>query len=547
MKHVRSPSNVERHEQAFFVRQFIVAATGLLYWTMAAKPGAPTSPFIPIVLAVVLNVVYYVLAARRVFYPQVKWIQIPVDLALWTWLIQLTGGPGSLFYPLYAFEIMLAALTLSVAGCAYASVLSILLYSFVAYSWPGPFAFSAIAPRLAMFAGAGAVFALLIRKLATNERLVRLLNEQLRHKVHITTTEEDAVLDGMSCGLVGIDTDSKVTMFNRRAEEITGLREAEVLGQSCADILGSENPDCGSVVETLEDGRPSPETEVDVTINGRAKRLALSCFALPQGFPTRSVCVFQDKTDVRELERRTIRAETLSGLGAMAATLAHELRTPLTAIGGFAAVLHDRLVERPKDAEIADKIERGVKSLEIVTRQLLGFTETPELSRTDIKLSEVVEATMEMLPETAKASVRLYVNGKDEAISVLGDPIQLRQAFLNVILNACEAAPDDGEIRVTLRRHGDEAQLEVVDNGPGVPEDLSTRIFLPFFTTKKGGTGLGLAFSEKLIRAHGGQLTLDTVAGEGAVFTARLPLSNGQQPDASRSETIAAGVGGEAI
>ncbi len=128
---------IERHEQAFFARQFMVAAAGVIYWLTSMKPGAPALPFVPIGLAVLLNVLYYGLAARRIFYPQIKWVQIPLDLALWSWLIYLTGGPSSFFYPLYAFEIMLSAITLSVAGCAYSSVLSIVLYSIVCHVWPG--------------------------------------------------------------------------------------------------------------------------------------------------------------------------------------------------------------------------------------------------------------------------------------------------------------------------------------------------------------------------------------------------------------------------
>jgi PAS domain S-box-containing protein len=535
----RSHSSEERHEQAFFARQFIVAATGVVYWIMTSGTGTLLSPYVPIAIAVTLNVLYYVLAAKRRFYPQVKWIQIPVDMALWTWLIHLTGGPSSLFYPLYAFEIMLAAITLSAAGCAYAAILSVLFYSLVTHAWPGPFAFMAILPRLALFAGTGAVCAVLVMRLAAKERTVRDLNEKLRHRVKITTAEQDAVLDGMAGGLVGVGADGAVTMFNRRAEEITGFRASQVLGKACTEILGTESPICGRIMDGLE-GTSSPmEAEADVNFGGRAKRLSLSCFGLPEGFPTRSVCIFQDRTEVRDLERRTIRAETLSGLGAMAATLAHELRTPLTAIAGFAAMLRERLAGSPKEAEIAGKIERGVGNLETITGQLLGFTGTPELSKTDTPLAAVVDSALEMMPENGRNSMSLSLDDDCGGLNLYCDPLQLRQAILNLVRNAAEAAGDGGEVKVSLRRDGDEAQIEVADSGPGVPEELSTRIFLPFFTTKKGGTGLGLAYSEKMVRAHGGQITLESAYGtnagggtgaksEGARFTIRLPL-----PDAA--------------
>ena len=436
----------ERQEQAFLARQFIVAATGVIYWLVSSDLGASPLPFLPILLAVCLNVFYYTLAARRVFYPQVKWIQIPIDMALWTWLIHLTGGPWSLFYPLYAFEIMLSAVALSVAGCAYASATSIVLYSLECGLWPGPFAAAVVVPRLALFAGSGAVCAVLVRKLAANERTVRRLNEQLRHKVHVTTTEENAVLESMTSGLIGVDSEGRITMFNSGAEEITGLSAADALGRSCMEAFGAENPICGAALSPLSGEHPSGEMEVEVRLNGHLKRLAISCFALPDGFPTRSVCVFQDKTELRDLEQRTIRAETLSGLGAMAATLAHELRTPLTAIAGFAAILRERLAPSPREAEIAAKIERGVTSLETVTRQLLGFTETPLLSKSRVRVAEVVESAMEMLPEGFSKSVKLDFDGCDGSLAIDGDALQLRQAFLNLIMNAREASGESGEV-----------------------------------------------------------------------------------------------------
>ncbi len=526
MGHSWNASNIERHEQAFFARQFIVAAAGVIYWLMSRSSGASSLPYLPVFLAVVLNVAYYTLAARRVFYRQVKWIQIPVDLALWTWFIHMTGGPWSMFYPLYAFEIMLSALTLSVTGCVYASALSIVFYTLECSAWPGPFAMSFVVPRLALFAGTGAVCAVLVRELAANEKIVRGLNEQLRRKVHVVATEQDAILESMTCGLLGVDAEGRITMFNRRAEEITGLRAQDVLGKPCERTEGPEP------LASLCDEPCTGHREIHLVLSGRSVHLAVGRFELPAGFPTRSVCIFQDLTELKELEQRTIRAETLSGLGAMAATLAHELRTPLTAIAGFAAVLRERLEGSPRDAEIAEKIERGVTSLERVTHQLLGFTETPSIAKSPVRIADVVESGLELLPQNFREMVKLRIGEPEASVAVLGDAIQLRQAILNLMLNACEAAGEGGEVRLTLRRDGEEALLEVADTGPGVPEALRNKIFLPFFTSKEGGTGLGLSHSEKLVRAHGGRLTLDGNDGKGAVFTVRLQLLKEPAPEA---------------
>jgi PAS domain S-box-containing protein len=524
MSQSRNASSAERHEQAFFARQFTVAAAGVVYWLTSRSPGASALPYAPILLAVVLNVMYYALAAKRAFYPHVRWIQIPLDLALWTWLIHLTGGPWSMFYPLYAFEIMLSAVTLSVTGCVYASALSVLFYTLEAAGWPGQIAVSIVAPRLALFAGTGAVCAVLVRKLAANENIVRGLNERLRRRVHVVATEQNAILESMTCGLLGVDVEGKVTMFNRKAEEILGLKAADVLGRPCGSAPGEEGSRSAAALAKLCDERRPGRREFDLVLKGRTAHLAASLFELPEGFPTSSVYIFQDLTELRDLEQRTIRAETLSGLGAMAATLAHELRTPLTAIAGFAALLRERLEGNPGSAEIAEKIERGVMSLEQVTQQLLDFTDSPDLAKSRVRVADVVTSGLELLPPKSREMVKLCITDSGASALVLGDPLQLRQAVLNLMLNASEAAGDGGEVRVTLREDGGDASLEVADTGPGVPEELRNKIFLPFFTTKRGGTGLGLSYSEKLIRAHGGRLTLDGPAGGGAVFTVRLRL-----------------------
>jgi PAS domain S-box-containing protein len=519
--------NVERHEQAFFVRQFLVAAAGVVYWIVSREPGVSAAPFIPILTAVVLNVLYYTMAARRVFYPAVKWIQIPVDLLLWTWLIRLTGGYASVFYPIYAFEIMLSSITLSVAGCVYAAALSCILYSSGIVLDPGSFAPALLMPRLALFAGTAVVCVALIRKLRRNELIVSRLNEQLKRDVHVAVTQEDAIVTNMTSGLIGVDANGGITIFNRSAEGITGLKRDEVLGVGCSEALG-KNPICRKIMGSLGRGCPPDEVEMEVEFapGGPARRIAMSCFVMPVGFPTRCVCVIQDRTELRDLEQRTTRAETLSNLGTVAATLAHELRTPLTAIAGFASMLRERLAGAPQEAEMAEKIERGVASLATVTRQLLDFTETPNLSRRRLDLTNVIGSTMELVPERMRSEIKVSFNNEDAPLHVDGDPLQLRQAFLNLLLNACDAAGPGGEVEVELSSRDGRVFLEVSDSGPGVPEHLRSKIFLPFVTTKKGGTGLGLAHSEKLIRAHGGRLTLASPEDGGAVFTVMLPRAD---------------------
>jgi two-component system sensor histidine kinase HydH len=225
--------------------------------------------------------------------------------------------------------------------------------------------------------------------------------------------------------------------------------------------------------------------------------------------------------ELSEKNRMLERRNRLAALGEMAAGLAHEIRNPLGGIQLYAGLLGQDVADRPESVQVVKKITNGVKRLEWLVSQVLQFTREMRPSIRDCDLAEVVNDAME-LAEPKAAGVKLEVEGP-LSLAVKIDPNMLGQAVLNLVLNAVEAQPDGGGVKI---RYGslDGAQfwMEIVDRGPGIPADALDRIFNPFFTTKDHGTGLGLAIVHRIIESHDGTISATNMSGGGARFEIRM-------------------------
>jgi signal transduction histidine kinase len=232
------------------------------------------------------------------------------------------------------------------------------------------------------------------------------------------------------------------------------------------------------------------------------------------------------------------RAERLAAVGRISAQITHEIRNPLNAIGLNAELLAEELGEAGAPAEarqLVDAISREVDRLNGVAEEYLTFARLPRPSLGRQDLNEVVGSLLDFLaPELAAAGVTVERALAPGALGVRGDEGQLRAVFLNLLRNSREAMPGGGRVTVRTRRAGEAVEAEVADTGGGIPPEVLTRIFEPFYSTKERGTGLGLAFVHQVLVEHGGTIRCDSEAGRGTTFTIRLPA------DEDRSEAAAA-------
>jgi signal transduction histidine kinase len=229
---------------------------------------------------------------------------------------------------------------------------------------------------------------------------------------------------------------------------------------------------------------------------------------------------------LRALEQRMHRSERLAALGEMAAGVAHEIRNPLGGIKLYAGLLARALAGNEKERALAEKILAGTSHMDNVVEGMLAFTRDIEPDRRAADLVAVVRQALELAAgAVGESGVEVAVTG-DAKVEAQVDAELLRRVFLNVITNACQAMPNGGRLTIELKGEPSGAAQRAVcrfeDTGPGIPEGVIGRLFTPFFTTREDGTGLGLAISQRIVEAHGGEITAANAPRGGAVFTVRI-------------------------
>lgn len=226
-----------------------------------------------------------------------------------------------------------------------------------------------------------------------------------------------------------------------------------------------------------------------------------------------------------EIEEQLRRADRLSALGELSAGMAHEIRNPLGSIKGTAEILRDGVAADDPKFEFAEILIREVDRLNGVLEDFLRFARPTPVEHGHFSLGEVVADLLALTRQQAlhnRVEVRVEL---DEDRQVPGQGEQIKQALLNLVLNALQAMPDGGLLVVSSRNLANEVRIKVSDNGPGIAAQDRTRIFNPFVTTRETGTGLGLAITQRIVQGHDGHIVLDSIPGQGASFTICLPLS----------------------
>lgn len=342
------------------------------------------------------------------------------------------------------------------------------------------------------------------RELAAKNRALELTRDYLR-----------SVLESMTDGVIAVDTDGVITTFNHAAARILGYAPDAMVGRPFPEALGRDYaiaPGQQAAELRASDGTQVPVSERNSPLTG------------PDGRRLGSVKVFQDLREVEALREQVRRKDRLAALGEMAATVAHEIRNPLGGLRGFAALLARDLPEGDERGRLVEKILTGANELNRIVTELLEYTRPLQLRLRPTRCDSLVESALGYLDwPRDRISVQAAVPG-DAAVA--GDPDRLRQAILNVLLNAVQSIDGPGEVHITATVYGERVALSVRDTGCGMAADQLERIFYPFFTTKEKGTGLGLAVAAKIAEGHGGALSAESTPGAGSVFTFHLPKAD---------------------
>lgn len=228
---------------------------------------------------------------------------------------------------------------------------------------------------------------------------------------------------------------------------------------------------------------------------------------------------------ILEIEEQLSRASRLSALGELSAGLAHEIRNPLGSIRGTAEILQDGMNPADKKYEFFNILLKEVDRLNKVVQDFLQFAHRTPVQGDPLDVNEILEEVLTLVrSELQKMHVNVSMDGGANIPPLPGDQGQLKQAFLNLILNAIQAMPEGGLLSLTTTLVDDSIQVCCSDTGQGIPSENLNRIFNPFFTTRNEGTGLGLAITHRIIQGHGGNIEVANRVGEGTSFTITLPL-----------------------
>ncbi|TCW17938.1 PAS/PAC sensor signal transduction histidine kinase [Raoultella sp. BIGb0138] len=359
-------------------------------------------------------------------------------------------------------------------------------------------------------------------------RSVNALAQTLRE----TKTLNDLIIENAADGVIAIDRQGDVTTINPAAEQITGYKQHELVGQPYATLF--TDPHFRSpVLDTLAHGIEHLAQEVSFPARDRTIELSVTTSRIhnARGELIGALVIFSDLTARKEAQRRLTQTERLATLGELMAGVAHEVRNPLTAIRGYVQIILQQ-TPLPVHQEYLSIVLNEIDSINKVIQQLLDFSRPRQSQWQKIHLNALIEEAL-ILVQTSGVQARITFVTQFDANqpAIVADRELLKQVLLNLLINAVQAIGARGEIRIrTWQYTPTQLAVAIKDDGCGIDLALQKKIFDPFFTTKASGTGLGLALSQRIINAHQGDIRVTSTPGCGTTFTLILPLNPRENP-----------------
>lgn len=370
----------------------------------------------------------------------------------------------------------------------------------------------------------------LIRQLLSGAALA-IENAKLVTELHSRLSEigrlqhfSQGIIESSPAGIAVVDGDRRIVSANAAFGQMFGRVPESLAGEPLATVL--------PVAALPEVGDPLHEVGFcDSTGRERHVQLSSADFQASvegEGPAERHlVLVVHDVSERVAMERELREKDRLAALGLLAAGVAHEVNTPITGISSYAQML---LADTPEDDprhEILKKVEKQTFRAARIVNSLLEFARNRTDERRPVDLVPLLKETLDLLDERrSRRGCRLELSLPEVPLTVFGSDGELQQIFTNLVLNALDAMPAGGHLKVTARSAGGHVEVAVSDTGSGIATERLARIFEPFFSTKlgQGGTGLGLTITSDLVRRHHGEIRVESAPGEGTTFHVRLPV-----------------------
>ncbi len=364
-----------------------------------------------------------------------------------------------------------------------------------------------------------------------NARLYRSLESKMAQYERLKEFSEN-IVESISVGVLAVDLEDRVESWNSQMEVMYALPRAEVLGRSLRDVFPPAFFEEYSRVRLSGGIHNLYKFRMSTTAGDtRVTNIAIAPLVSKDFTVIGRLIIVDDITERIELESQLSQAEKLSSIGLLAAGVAHEVNTPLAVISSYAQMLSKQVNGDPKKAELLEKITKQTFRASEIVNSLLNFSRTSSSEFNNVDLNRVIQDTLTLLEHQFKtARIKVVPELRPNLPPILGNTGKLQQVFLNLFLNAKDAMPAGGTLKITTG-NGHNVSVSVADTGSGIAQEHIHRIYDPFFTTKNkpktghsGGTGLGLSVTYGIIQEHAGKIHVDSAPGTGTTFTMEFPM-----------------------
>lgn len=502
------------------------------------------SKLIPLALVVfityVLSLLYWFALRKRVPFRPFAWAQLTTDVMLATAIVGFSGGAESQFSLLYFVPVICGAMFLVGPGSFTMALVSSVSYSLLLLSeyhnyfrWLQPTLDVEYVRNYIFLRGyMHVLFFFVVAAMGTYlaERLRKGVQEL--EEVKLTT---DDILENMGAGVITIDAAGRIVYFNWAAGAILDCESNAAGGRMLKEVIPEGAHDLTELMlEGLKARRNEYRLEIDILLrDGQVRPLGVSSKVMEdkEGHCRGYLVLFSDLTEVKETQEKLKRSERMAAIGELSADIAHEIRNPLASIRGSVETLASESKYDGDSKRLMSLVIKEADRLNTIIEHFLKFARTKAPSFQEVSLNRVIEEVLDLVkahPDFREA-VELRTVLPDADTTVSADPEQVKQVFLNLCLNSLSAMKDGGRLTVEVLQTDGAFGVAVQDTGIGIKKSDISKIFRPFYTTRKRGIGLGLSIAHKIVEKHEGWIDVESVPGVGSKFTVWLPKSDSRE------------------
>ncbi|MBN2566147.1 MAG: PAS domain-containing protein [Candidatus Eisenbacteria bacterium] len=343
-----------------------------------------------------------------------------------------------------------------------------------------------------------------------------------------------AIFDGITDGLIIVDREFRIVAVNKAEAAFLGARPQDIVGKPCYEIYcrGDHACELCPAHETFATGKSALVAKLEHASGYHRKGVDVYTFPVKDedGETVQAIQYIKDVTDRLKLQSQLREVEQMAGIGQMAANVAHEIRNPLIAVGGFARQLHEALGPEDERREYTSIILEEVTRLEQILREQLTLERHLQPVLAPVDINSILRDVRKLLSHGFLSTRTRLIGKLEDSLPVtMGDANQLKQAFLNVVNNSIQSMTEGGTVEMSTEQKGRNIVVTVTDTGPGIAPEVMSKLFVPFFTTRKTGSGLGMAVTRRIVENHGGTIEVESEVGNGTTVRISLPIIRSTQ------------------